>query len=148
MAEYARELDPYLSFRFTVNISNHTVGGFSEVTGLQVEIDAHEYREGGVNEYMHKFAGPARYPSNLVLKHGMFDSDVLWEWQRQVVQGNVERSDLTIVLLDSTGQPAWKWDVKQAYPVRWSGPDMRASTAEVAVETLELAHRGFQAEPV
>jgi phage tail-like protein len=148
MAVDWREGDPYVSFAFLVEIDGATVGGFTDVTGLQVEIETHDYREGGVNEYMHKLAGPARYPSNLVLKHGLMDADVLWQWQRQVVQGDVERKNVGVVLQLPSGKAVWQWEIEQAYPVKWSGPELKASQAEVAVETLELAHRGFRAEPV
>jgi phage tail-like protein len=45
--------------------------------------------------------------------------------------------------LDTTGQERWRWNFLQAYPVKWIGPNLRATTSEVAVETLELAHNGF-----
>jgi phage tail-like protein len=45
--------------------------------------------------------------------------------------------------MNSAGQPQWRWNFRDAYPVRWSGPDLRAASAEVALETLELAHRGM-----
>jgi phage tail-like protein len=148
----AERRDPYLGFKFQVEIddrdigTSQRIGGFTEVTGLQVEIETHDYREGGVNDYMHKLAGPARYPSNLIFKHGLMDSDVLWKWQQELLQGRVERTNGAVVLLDSAGQVKWQWHFKHAYPVRWSGPELRAGTAEVAVETLELAHRGLEVE--
>jgi phage tail-like protein len=135
--------DPYLGFHFRVKDNDKILGAFSEVTGLQVEIEAYDYREGGVNDYIHKLAGPARYPSNLILKHGIVDANVLWKWQQEVIEGKIKRRQVSVVLLDSAGEAKWQWDFKDAYPVRWSGPDLRASTAEVAIETLELAHRGM-----
>jgi phage tail-like protein len=141
MANGNRKPDPYLGFHFLVE--GDDLGAFSEVTGLQVEIEAHDYREGGVNDYIHKLAGPARYPSNLILKHGIMDADALWKWQQEVIQGKIQRRKVSIVLLDSAGEAKWQWDFKDAYPVRWSGPDLRANTAEVAIETLELNHRGM-----
>jgi phage tail-like protein len=135
--------DPYLSFNFLVEIEGMLVGGFTEVTGLQVEVEVEDYREGGLNTYIHKLAGPARYPSNLVFKHGLTDATVLWDWHQEVVQGNIRRKNGSIVLLDSAGEEKWRWNFAEAYPVRWSGPDLRASTAEVTVETLELVHRGL-----
>jgi phage tail-like protein len=142
--------DPYLGFKFQVEIDGRDigtakrVGGFSEVTGLQVEIEVHEYREGGVNDHIHRLAGPAKYPSNLILKHGLMDTDLLWKWQQELLEGRVKRWGGAIVLMDSAGQVKWQWAFKHAYPVRWSGPELRAGTAEVAVETLELAHNGLE----
>jgi phage tail-like protein len=134
--------DPYLAFNFRVEIEGLTLGGFNEVSGLQAEIEVHDYREGGLNQYIHRLAGPTRYPSNLILKHGLTDQ-VLWQWYQDVIQGKIERKTGSIVLLDSAGEEAWRWNFDQAYPVRWSGPELRAGTAEVAVETLELAHHGL-----
>lgn len=138
-----RPTDPFLSFRFKVEIKNTEVGGFSEVTGLQAEVEVFEYREGGLNDFVHKLAGPVRYPSNLVLKHGLMDADQMWQWEQQILQGNITRAHVSVILMDETGQEKWRWNFKDAYPVKWSGPDLRAKDAEVAVETLELAHRGF-----
>ena len=142
-----RDNDPFLSFRFRVEITDRNnkleVGGFSEVTGLQVEVEVFDYREGGLNDYIHKLAGPVRYPSNLILKHGLMDADIIWQWERQMLQGAIARRNVSIILMDSAGQDKWRWDFKDAFPVRWSGPDLRAGSAEVAIETLELAHRGF-----
>ena len=135
--------DPYLGFSFRVEITGVEVGGFSEVSGLQVEIQTEDYQEGGMNEYTHKLAGPARYPSNLVLKRGLIDSDVLWQWQRDVVEGRVIRRNGSIVLMNGAGEEKWRWNFTDAYPVKWNGPDLRGASADVALETLELAHRGI-----
>ena len=136
--------DPYLAFQYQVEIESVTVGGFSEVTGLQVETEIKEYREGGLNDYMHRLAGPTRYPSNLILKRGLTDVDILIRWHQQVTQGTVKRFNGSIVLLDISGQERWRWNFLQAYPVKWIGPNLRANATEVALETLELAHNGFQ----
>ena len=135
--------DPYSAFNFLVEIDGLVVGGFSEVTGLQVEIEVHDYREGGLNDYIHRLAGPARYPTNLVLKRGVVDTDTLWSWQRDVTQGIIERRDGSIVLLDDTRQEVVRWNFTGAYPVRWNGPELRAGSSAVAIETLELAHHGL-----
>lgn len=138
-----RSRDPFGGFRFRVEIDDITVAGFSEVSGLQVEVEVEDYREGGMNEYIHRLAGPARYPNNLVLKHGITDVDALWVWHHHGVQGKVKRKNVAIILLNSMGEEAWRWTVKEAYPMRWIGPDLRANAAEVAVETIELVHRGI-----
>jgi phage tail-like protein len=140
--------DPYLAFRFRVEITGIAAGAFSEVSGLQIEIETHDYREGGLNEYMHKLAGPARYPSNLILKRGLMDADVLWQWQQQIAAGQIVRQNGSIILQNSAGEDKWRWNFREGYPVRWSGPDLHASSANVALETLELAHRGLTTQPL
>lgn len=138
-----RSQDPYFSTCFAVKFDKQIVAGFSEVTGLQVEIEVEEYREGGLNGYIHRFAGKARYPARLVLKHGFFNSREMWKWQNDIIEGNIQRKNISIVLHDAQGNKLAQWDFEKAYPVKWSGPDFRAHAAEIAMETLELVHDGF-----
>ena len=140
----AERKDPFLTFNFAVEIGGVVVAAFNEVSGLQAEIEVQEYREGGVNEYIHKLAGPARYPSSLSLKRGITDATELWDWYWDVMQGRVERKSISVVLMDSAHVEKKRWNFKGAYPVKWVGPSLRASAAEVAIETLELAHSGIE----
>jgi phage tail-like protein len=135
--------DPYLGSSFLVEIEGLVVGGFSEVTGLQVETEVEDYREGGENEFVHRLPGPTRYPSNLTLRRGITDVDTLWAWHHEVTRGRIVRRNGTIYLLDAQRLPALSWNFSQAYPVRWSGPDFRAEAGAVAVEAVELVHRGI-----
>ncbi len=135
--------DPFLSFNFLVEIEGLIVGGFSDVSGLQSEIEVNDYREGGVNDYIHRLAGPARYTANLVLKRGMTMDPMLWLWHRDVRRGIIVRRNVTVLLLDNTGIPVNFWTLEKAYPMRWAGPELKADSNTVAVETLELVHCGF-----
>lgn len=138
-----RKPDPSLAFRFLVEIDGLSVGGFSEVTGLQIETMVETYREGGFNDYEHKLAGPTRYPSNLVLKHGLTNDETLWNWHQAVTRGVIHRKNGSIILLDISGEEYQRWNFTEAYPVKWTGPDLRAGANEVAIETLELVHHGL-----
>ena len=135
--------DPYLSFLFAVEIDQKIVAGFSEVTGLEFESAVETFREGGVMGYEQQLAGPTKFPSRIVLKRGMTDATVLWSWHQDVTRGRVTRKDVSVVLRDSTGREKRRWSFRQAAPVKWIGPQFHAATAEVAVETLELIHRGL-----
>jgi phage tail-like protein len=134
--------DPYQVFNFLVEIEGILAGGFSECTGLQVETEFLDYREGGLNEYVHRFAGPTKYPP-LILKHGLTQIDGLWAWHQDVIQGKIERRNGTIYLLDKMHIPVMWWDFKEAFPVKWTGPDLRAESGSVAIESVELSHRGL-----
>jgi phage tail-like protein len=137
--------DPYLGFNFTVKVDGkNIVAGFNEVSGLQAEIEVQDYREGGVNEYIHKLAGPVRYPSNLVLKRGISEVEGgLWSWYCDVMQGRIERKDVSVTLMNSAGEEKVHWEFRKAYPVKWMGPGLRATASEIAVESVELAHMGL-----
>jgi phage tail-like protein len=135
--------DPYAAFRFLVEIEGLVVGGFSEVSGLQAEIDIEEYREGGVNDYVHHLPKGTKYP-RLVLKRGLTDSDTLWKWQTNIRDGQVERHTVHIILLDEQRNRKWDWRLIDAYPTKWSGPDFNAGGRAIAVESLEMAHHGIR----
>jgi phage tail-like protein len=88
--------------------------------------------------------GPAKFPARLVLKSGMTDASKLWPWYRDVIQGSIKRKTVTVYLLDSTGQtPKRTWVFREAVPVKWGGPQLRAASGDVATETLELVHKGL-----
>lgn len=142
MAEGDR-VDPYLSFRFRVEIGGLEVAGFSEVSGLKSEIEIKTIREGGQNAFSHKLAGPASYPENLVVKSGLTSDDALWRWFEKTLKGNIERKNISIILLDSAGEEQKRWSFEAALPVKWTGPQFRAATAEVAIEAIEFVHQGL-----
>jgi len=135
--------DPYPGYGFFVEFEGLMVGAFTEVSGFQIETATERYREGGLNAYEHVLAGPTRCPCNLVLKRGVTDFELMWLWYAEVMQGTIKRRNGTIYLLDRASLPAVWWDITGAYPVKWTGPDLRADSNAVAFETLELAHRGF-----
>lgn len=135
--------DPYLAFRFRVEIDSLQVSGFSDVQGLSFETQVEKFREGGVNLHERQLPGPAVYPSNLILRRGLADTDVLWSWYCDVMEGRIERKQVTIVLMNSGGEEKWRWVFRKACPVKWIGPQLTASQAAVAFESIELVHTGI-----
>jgi phage tail-like protein len=133
--------DPTPTYNFVVKIQDTEVGWFTECSGLTVEREVIPQPEGGVNDYVAQLPGPVSY-SKLTLKRGLADN-VLWDWFRTGwYDGKVERRHITITLLNPDRTEARHWDMTNAYPVRWSGPDFQSDSAQVGVETLELASGG------
>lgn len=137
-----RSKDPYGSFNFVIEVQGLLSGGFAEVSGIQVETETEEYREGGRNEFVHRLAKRTKQ-STIVLKHGLGDSDELWKWYKAVVGGEVKRRNGSIILKDNAGQRVKQWNFTEAYPVKWTGPELRAIGNTVAFESLELVHNGL-----
>jgi phage tail-like protein len=138
-----RNKDPYDGFRFRVEILGLQVGGFSQVTGIEREVQTEDFREGGLNDYTHKLATVTKY-QNLSLKRGLADAAELWQWHQDVVNGRIERRQITVLLQDSLGNDKWRWIFAGAYPVKWSGTELNAATNAVFVESVEFAHSGFK----
>ena len=55
----------------------------------------------------------------------------------------INRKNGTIYLLDRMRIPVMYWNFKEAYPVKYTGPDLRADSANIAFESVELTHRGL-----
>ena len=138
--------DTYGSFRFRAEIEGLEVIGFNEINGLTIETEVEAYREGGVNTHDWQLSGPAKFPSKLTLKRGLADTDVLWSWYRDIMAGRIKRKRVTIKLMNSSGEEKWRWVFQAACPVKWSGPQLRGNTAEIAFEPIELIHQGIAAD--
>lgn len=134
--------NPYLGFRFLVEIDALIVAGFSSVSGLEITLETEDVEEGGVNTHTHTLPKRFDYP-NIELERGLTDSTELLEWVQAVRNGDIDRRNGRIVVLDSQGKESWGWEFHGAYPVTWSGPDLNAEQSEVAIERLELTHRGI-----
>jgi phage tail-like protein len=61
--------------------------------------------------------------------------------------GQVARRNGTIFLLDKEHNAAIQWNFKDAFPYKWTGPELRAEAASIAFESVELAHRGLSLVP-
>lgn len=137
---------PYTGFQFDVEFDGLFVGGFSEVSGLESQVETQDYQEGGMNYFVHKLPKNAKYP-NLVLRRGICKSDYLWNWYYNTLAGSVQRKMITVYMRDRTGtQQAWVWNFFDAYPVKWMGPNFKAGVGDVAIEAVEIVHAGMTAE--
>jgi phage tail-like protein len=117
---------------------------FVEVSGLEILYDVVEHRDGSSKEYSaSKMPGQTHY-SNIILKRGITKGDnEFYKWISTIKLNTVERRDLIISLLNEEHSPVVVWKVKNAFPVRLTGPVLNSSASEIAIETLELAHEGL-----
>ena len=135
--------DPYVNYNFLVEIDGITRGAFQEASGFDSTIDVIEHREGGDNTTPRKLPGQTKH-SNIVLKFGLADDRDLYDWHREVINGNVQRKNGSIVLKDRAGTERVRWNFFNAWPAKWDGPDLNAEGNDVAIETFELAHEGCE----
>ena len=135
--------DPFRSFNFAVEIDGLARAGFRECSGLDASQDPIEYREGTEGLTTRKLPGLNKY-SNITLKWGMTDDAEMWEWRKKAMTGKIERKNGSIVLLDDTGAEKMRWNFREAWPTKWTGPSFNATGNEVAIETLEIAHEGLE----
>ena len=133
--------DPFRSYNFLVEIDGITRAGFRECSGLDSTQDPVEYREGNEPPTARKLPGLVKH-SNISLKRGVTDDAQLWEWRKQAIDGKVQRKNGSIILLDESGAEKERWNFREGWPTKWTGPSFNATGNEVAIETLEIAHEG------
>jgi phage tail-like protein len=129
--------------RFYVEIEGVPQAVFTEVGGLQVEMQVMDYQEGGNNGFVHRLPGPVKV-GNITLKRGLTTSNEFFKWCMEVASNKVHRRHVSVLMYDTKGQEVVRWNFQNAYPVKWVGPQFTATSQATAVETLELAHDGLE----
>jgi phage tail-like protein len=134
--------DPFKSHSFLVEIDGIASAFFKSVSGLDAEVEVIELRS--IEELVtRKLPGRVRF-SNVRLERGLTTSRDLFDWWAAVLDGAVDRRGVAIMLLDDSRRPVLRWELQQAWPVKWEISELDAAKNEVAIETIELAHEGFR----
>lgn len=135
--------DPFNAFRFDLRFDAESLGGFSECTGIGLEFQTQDYIEGGRNGETLKFPTHGSQ-TNIVLKRGIVGRQ-LWDWYAKLLRGEPGfRRTASIQILDEAGTKAVvTLELANAFPCKWTGPDLNASQSNIAVETLEICHEGL-----
>lgn len=134
---------PLPTFHFSVDIGDWQGLVFQEVTGLETASQVIEYRAADSKPFSTvKMPGIGKL-GNVILKKGMVPNDDRFSaWFPQIKMNTIERVPVVIKLLDEKGNTTMMWTLKNAFPVKVTGADLKADGNEVAVDALELAHEG------
>ncbi len=136
-----RENDPFGSFNFLVESGGLLRAGFSECTGLTSETDPIEYREGSEDFTVRKLPGLKKF-GNITLKRGVAVGQDFLDWRKSVTDGDIDRRDISILLLDEQRNEQVRYNLTSAWPCKWMGPEFKGNANEIAIETLEICHEG------
>ncbi len=134
---------PLPKFHFEVDWGGARIG-FTEVSGLDVETEVIEYRDGALPEFSKmKIPGMQKF-ANVTMKRGVFASDNdYFNWWNTVSLNTIERRDVTVSLLNEAHEPVMVWKIKNAWPTKIASTDLKADGNEIAIESIELAHDGL-----
>jgi len=134
-----------LANRFVVSMSGksaYDLGSWSKAEGLDVAWDIAEYRMGdGGNDRLY-FPGNTKY-TNVKLIRGVSEETQKvkdWlnknSWEMDVFEGSIQ-------LFTTAAKKVTEWTLRDVMPAKWSITSFDAGASQVAMETLELVHRGF-----
>jgi phage tail-like protein len=142
-----RRDNPYAGFNFEVDLGDGHVAGFSEVSGLSIELQTIAYREGSdKRNVVRKLPGLAKV-SDVTLKRGVVGSLDLYGWLRDGINGQAQKRTVVIRLLtEDRSAVAVTWKLIGAYPVKLTHGPLTAAANEVAVEELVLAADALELE--
>jgi phage tail-like protein len=140
------ESDPYRSYNFKLQIRGVNQGHFTECSGLGIKIEPIKYREAGNDLVVHHIPGPVDY-TPLILRYGLSGSSELWDWLMACTSGKVERKDISLIMLDSSGaSEVIRWNLFNAWPSEWHGSVLNALSREIAIESLTLVYDSLSRE--
>ena len=134
---------PAKKYNYKVLIDNQETAGFSEVSAPDISTDPVEYREGNMaGRTVGKQPGILKY-GNVTLKRGVTDSLLFIEWMKEIQSGKATRKTVVITLMDDEMKDVATWQLEKAWPTKYSGSDLNATSNEAAIESLELATEGI-----
>ena len=125
------------AFRFVVKVGNEDQAVFTECTLPVLELEAEQVKEGGLNTYVHQLPG-RRKAATVSLKNGVGKSQLV-AWYLEVLAGSFSRKPVTVTLYRGNHEPAATWSISDAFPLKWTGPQLKTDSNTVAIQTLDLA---------
>jgi phage tail-like protein len=142
--------NPYGAFNFIVSLQDvndpeeSLFGGFSDVSGLGVEINHSDYRNGNDKANTARKVPNTFKQEDVTLKRGLVGATKLFDWIRRVREGAYQPRQVSITLLDEARNPVATFRLRNAQPKKWVGPTLAAKGGgEVAMEELHLVHEGI-----
>ena len=134
--------DPYFSYNFAVELDGITSMGFKSCSGLDSSTTSIKYREGTDPTLTQRELPGMLHQTAITLSRGISQDHALWDWRNEIATGKATRRDISIILRDDLGAEKIRWNVRNAWPSKWTGPALEATSDAVAIETLELTHEG------
>lgn len=127
-------------------------GAFSEVSGFEFTLTPKTIQEGGRNWGEVQLAGNTKF-APITLKRGITSLTDLYQWfdisSRQAnyalrLSGHIDVFDRSVNSENKSAKPALRWELTRAMAVKFKGPDLSATSSQVAVEELQLVHEGME----
>jgi phage tail-like protein len=143
----ARETDPALGFHFRLEVQGRVTGFFTEIGGLgsEHEVIEHKVVDMNGNDLVQALPGRLKWQP-ITLKRGLTSVRDVWDWRKMVEDGKVNeaRSNGTITMFNQSLQPVAKWDFKNAWPSKVTGPQLQSDSNTFAIEEMTIVHEGIE----
>ncbi len=114
MAFWGRGFEHIGNFNFRVELEGLAVGKFTGVEGMGSETEIIEFG-GTTDQIVRKRPGRHKY-TDITLKRGWTDSNVLWDWRMAVCRGDVQRRTGSIIICGDDGTEICRFNFFGAWP--------------------------------
>jgi phage tail-like protein len=129
--------ESHVAFRYVVEVDKKRIGVFTECELPTIEWETEEVQEGGLNTHVHILPG-RRKAARFTLKQGIGKSQLV-DWYRKALENQFVMHPVTIALQDITGKIVATWVMNDAYPIKWTGPQLKADSNAIAIQSIEFA---------
>lgn len=132
--------DALSAARFSLTVDGYEIAQFSELTGINSEIDVVDFMESSDKENILKKLPGKRKPPTIVLKRGKNASMELWAWHEAVMHGNVAaaRKSGSIVMYGYDGKPVARYHFEHGWPAKITIGSLKAGASEVLMEEVTI----------
>jgi phage tail-like protein len=139
---------PTTAFRFGVEVNGIVAALFTEASGMEWEIAPESFHEGGHNINERTLMGPAKF-SPLTLKRGFTASgSEFFLWLKSTFASDkFNRRNLSVVVFNQEAIEVGRFNFKNAFIRKYSGPSLNSAQNEVGVESVELVYDYFEYQP-
>ncbi len=132
--------------RIELEVDGQVLSGFSEVSGLALELDVLENRQTAADGSVVVRRLPGRWKSGEVtLTRGLTSDIGLNAWMVAQVAGafEVERAT-SLVMYDASGTPVARYHLENAWPAKLEISSLKAGGTDVLVEQLVLVYESVE----
>lgn len=131
-------VDPLRNYNFKLLIDGVTQAHFTSFTGLNLQVEVLNFREGGGGNVVRRLAGRPK-PGDARLYYGLTSSPELWTWFQASVNGVPQRKNVSVLMLGMDGfTEVMRWNLNECWPSEWHGAPLDALGNQIAIESLVL----------
>jgi|SRR5579884_475275 len=148
--------DPLVATNFFLEIKGEVIDTLSEVSGLDVELEAADVAQRTANGVyvQHKVFSKPKWTGEISIKRiapNDATKDLLWKWfddirnkGMSVDNRNGERKDGSIVIYDTTMKEIARWNFYDAWPSKISQDSLTVGSNDPVSETITIQHEKLE----
>jgi phage tail-like protein len=142
------------------SIQEGWIGGFSNISGLNITTQSIPYREGGYNTTVHQVPGMTTFSPISLQRGALYGNDQAITWMRGLFaavagdglaagnsNGKGFRVNMKIFVMDhpnaSVNTPRMGFDIRNAWITQLNYTDLAANDGAILFESMQLIHEGL-----